>query len=182
MISLLRAALAAALLASPTVAGAQTAQPAPAQGDAAQNVTRQQVGDWTVICAAAGRPCVMEQVGKTEQGESALSMQIEKLPQPQTVEGRRIEAVGNFLVPLGVLLQAGLKLRVDAGETASSAYFLCQQSGCIVRAPLQPDLLDSLRRGARATLSFTVLNEGQPREVPVAISLSGFTRAYNALP
>ena len=148
----------------------------------AQEPTRQQVGDWTVICAPEGRPCVMEQIGKTSQGENALSMQVEKLPEPQTVEGQRIEAVGNFLVPLGVLLQAGLRLRVDSGETAASPYFICQQNGCIVRAPLQAAIIDSFRRGARATLTFAVLNEGQPRDIDITLSLSGFTRAYNTLP
>lgn len=178
----LRAAIVAAIVAFPGLAGAQTAEQPQAQQDGRQNVTRQQVGDWTVICAAAGRPCVMEQNGKTEQGETALSMQIEKLPEPQAVDGKTVEAVGNFLVPLGVLIQAGLKLQVDAGPVAASPYLLCQQNGCIVRAPLQADILQSFRRGARATLTFAILNNGQPREVAVPISLSGFTRAYNALP
>lgn len=167
-----RAAMLSAALSLSSVASAQTAA----------ETTRQQIGDWTVICAAAGRPCVMEQVGKTAQGEDALSMQIEKLPEPQTVDGQRVEAIGNFLVPLGVLIQAGLRLRVDSGETAASPYFLCQQNGCIVRAPLQSGIIDSFRRGARATLTFAALNNGQPSDIDVTLSLSGFTRAYNTLP
>lgn len=129
----------------------------------------------------------MEQIGKTAQGEDALSMQVEKLPEPQTVDGQRIEAVGNFLVPLGVLLQreigGGLRLRVDSGETTASPFFMCQQIGCIVRAPLTGALLDSFRRGARATFTFAALDEtGQVRNIDIPISLSGFTRAYNTLP
>jgi invasion protein IalB len=172
VIRTLTAAIVTAFVGLPSLAPAQTAQ----------EPTRQQVGDWTVICAPAGRPCVMEQIGKTAQGEDALSMQIEKLPEPQTVDGQQIESVGNFLVPLGVLLQAGLRLRVDSGETAASPYFLCQQNGCVVRAPLQPELLDRFRRGARATLTFAALDNGQPRDVEISLSLSGFTRAYNTLP
>lgn len=150
---------------------------------AAQDVTRTQYGDWTVACAAGGAPCIMQKAGTTDEGQTALSMEIEKLDEPQTVDGQRIEAVGNFLVPLGVLLQAGLRLQVDSGEVAASPFLLCQQNGCIVRAPLQPQILDSFRRGARARFAFTVFgNDGEPRDVEVTVSLSGFTRAYNALP
>lgn len=162
--------------------GATAAPPSVASAQTAAETTRQQIGDWTVICAAEGRPCVMEQIGKTAQGEDALSMQIEKLPEPQTVDGQQIEAIGNFLVPLGVLIQAGLRLRVDSGETAASPYFICQQNGCIVRAPLQAGIIDSFRRGARATLTFSALNNGEPNDIEVTLSLSGFTRAYNTLP
>jgi invasion protein IalB len=182
-------AVAAATLVALQVAGA-TATPAaaqtnePAAGQAQQQpTTRREVGDWTVICAAAGKPCAMEQLGKTAQGETAMSMQVEKLPQPQTIEGKRVEAVGTFLVPLGVLIQQGLRLRIDSGQTAASPYFLCQQNGCIVRAPMEAALLEQFRRGSRATLSFAVIGQnGQPREISATISLSGFTRAYNSLP
>lgn len=148
----------------------------------AQEPTRQQVGDWTVICAPGGRPCAMEQVGKTAQGEDALSMRIEKLPEPQTVNGQRIEAVGSFLVPLSVLLQQGLRLRIDAGETAASPYLLCQPNGCVAQAQLDPAIIDGFRRGARATFTYTLVQGGNAGDVSATISLSGFTRAYNSLP
>lgn len=173
MINRIRIAVAALALAFPLTAAAQ----------GGQDVTRTQYGDWTVVCAAGGAPCIMQKMGTTDEGQTALSMEIEKLAEPQTVDGQRVEAVGNFLVPLGVLLQAGLRLQVDSGEVAASPYLLCQQNGCIVRAPLQADILDSFRRGARARLAFTIFdNSGETRDVEVTVSLSGFTRAFNALP
>lgn len=185
----IRAAAAATLVAlqvvgaMATTAVAQSNEPAAGQAQQQPATTRREVGDWTVICAAAGKPCAMEQLGKTAQGETALSMQVEKLPQPQTVDGKRVEAVGTFLVPLGVLIQQGLRLRIDNGQTAASPYFLCQQNGCIVRAPMEGSLLEQFRRGSRATLTFAVIGQnGQAREISATISLSGFTRAYNSLP
>ncbi|MGF1660770.1 MAG: invasion associated locus B family protein [Rubrimonas sp.] len=165
----------------PTLFIAALAGAAALAAASAQEVTREAIGDWTKLCAPSGAPCVMEQVGKTSAGESALNMQIERLAQPQTVDGQRIEAVANILTPLGVLLQPGLRLQIDGGEVQASPFFLCQQNGCVVRAPLRSDLLNAFRRGARARLSYAGLDGGEAREVSVDISLAGFTRAFDAL-
>jgi invasion protein IalB len=97
---------------------AQGTAPAAPSGEAA--VTREAIGDWTKVCAASGSPCVIEQIGKTAQGEAALNMQIERLPKAQTVNGEQVEAVANVLTPLGVLLQNGLRLQIDGGEVQAS--------------------------------------------------------------
>jgi invasion protein IalB len=146
-----------------------------------QNVTRTPMGDWTKLCVNGNAQCVIEQIGKTAAGEDAMSVQIEKLAAPQEVNGSTVEAVANIRVPLGVVLTQGLRLRIDQGQQSASPYFMCQPNGCLVRAPLQPDLLQSFRRGARAQFSFVVLAEGEAREVPIDISLSGFTRAFDSL-
>ncbi len=157
---------------------AATAGTASAQQGA--DVTRTAQGDWTVVCAKAGRPCIMEQVGKTAQGESALNMQIERLPEPTSVGSERVEFVANILTPLGVVLNEGLELRVDGGEPQRSAYFVCQPNGCIVRSPLSNALINAFRRGRVATFSFAILQNGRAGEVPVTVSLTGFTRALEA--
>lgn len=160
------------------------AAPASAQQGAApaeQDVTRETVGDWTVVCAKSGSPCVMEQIGKTAAGETAISFQIERLAQPATVEGKRVEAVANFLTPLGSLLQAGLRVQVDSGAAKGFAFVLCQPNGCIVQAPVDDETLASLRRGARTKLTFSVVAEGRPKPIEASVSLSGFTRAFDSL-
>jgi invasion protein IalB len=155
------------------------AAPAAAQQGAAET-TRTTQGDWTVICAKAGRPCIMEQVGKTSQGENALSMQIERLPQPTRMGAETVEYVANILTPLGVLIQEGLELRIDGGEPQRSPYFLCQPNGCVVRAPLTKALVDSFRRGKQAAFAFALVQNGKAGKVSAAISLSGFTKALEA--
>ena len=146
-----------------------------------QNVTRTPIGDWSKVCLPDGGACVIEQIGKTAAGEEALRIRIEKLQAPQQVNGESIEAVANIEVPLGVVLSTGLKLRIDQGEVSASPYFVCQAQGCLVRAPLQNALLEALKRGARAQFAFTVIQQGAGRDVPIDISLSGFTRAYDSL-
>jgi invasion protein IalB len=162
-------------------ASAQEQQPAPPAAPEAEAFSRRAVGDWTIVCAPAGSPCVMEQIGKVASGEAALNIQIERLPQPQTVGGQQVSAVANILTPTGVLLQEGLQLRVDSGPEAASPFFVCQQSGCVVRAPLQTQLLDSFRKGARARFTYSLLDRNDVREVSADVSLSGFTRAFDEL-
>jgi invasion protein IalB len=122
----------------------------------------------------------MEQVGKTTQGENALSMQIERLPEPAKMGPETVEFVANFLTPLGVLVQEGLELRIDGGEPQRSPYFLCQQNGCVVRAPLTKKLVDQFRRGKQAAFAFALVQNGKAGKVSATISLSGFTRALDA--
>lgn len=157
------------------VAGVATAQ------EQKPNVTRTPVGDWTKLCINDGADCVIEQIGKTAEGEEAFSIQVEKLATPQDVNGAKVESVANIRVPLGVVLTQGLRLKIDQGQESVSPYFICQPNGCVVRAPLQPELLTSLKAGAKAQFTFTVVVNSQPKRVPIDISLSGFTRAYDGL-
>lgn len=154
---------------------------APAQ-PAEPEVVRTVHGDWTVICTPDKSRCAMEQLGRTASGESALSMQIEKLPQPQDTPNGKVSAMANILTPLGVLLQEGLKLQVDSSETLGSPFFICHPRGCVVRSPISDGLLNSLKRGAKARLGYDAVIEGQPQSISVEVSLSGFTAAFDALP
>jgi invasion protein IalB len=166
-------------------AAAQEQQPAPQAAPQAapggESFSRRAVGDWTVVCAASGSPCVMEQLGKAASGETALNIQIERLKEPQRIGGQQVTAVANILTPTGVLLQNGLQLQVDGGAKAASPFFVCQTSGCVVRAPLQNQVLDSFRRGASARFTYALLDRNDVREVSANVSLSGFTRAFDEL-
>jgi invasion protein IalB len=172
VISRISLALAAAL-----VGGAALAQDAQDEG-----VTRREFSDWTMLCSADGAQCRMEQTGMTPEGESAMAMHVVKLPEPQSAEGRTMVAVGSFFVPLGVLLEPGLSLQIDAAEAQSAPYLLCQPNTCIVRVQMDENLVEAFKRGARARFGFVVLRNEQPVQVEASISLSGFTRAYDNLP
>lgn len=160
---------------------AQPETPAQPEAPAEPQLVRSTYDDWTVLCLPDGSRCAMEQIGYIENGESALSMRIDKLPQGANVNGESVEAVATLLTPLGVLLQPGMKLKIDSADTLSSPYFLCQPNGCIVRAPLQAELLTSLKRGNVARMAYAIIMENEEREIIVDISLKGFTAAFGAL-
>jgi len=97
------------------------------------------------------------------------------------VNGERVDIVADILTPLGTILSEGLSLRIDDGAEQRSPFFICQQNGCVVRAPLPKALLDQMRRGRTAVFTFAALDGGQVRRFTAPISLTGFTRSVEAL-
>lgn len=158
-----------------TAAGGAVAQ----QADA-PNATRTPIGDWTKVCPEGGT-CFIEQVARSGDGKDLLLFQIQKLPTPQEVKGGKVEAMANILVPLGVFLPGGLRLKIDQGEQTTAPYAVCQPGACVVQSAVDTGLLDRFRKGAKAQLVYVVLENGKPRDVVADVSLSGFTRALNEL-
>jgi invasion protein IalB len=149
--------------------------------DADDGLERTEFGDWTRVCAPNDGGCALQQLGRTEGGESSLLFSVEKLAEPRTVDGVTAEAVAVIRTPLLVLLNGGLRIQVDSGEPVASPYFTCDEGGCIVQALLRPEQLASFRAGARARIAYTLLQNGQPQNVVSTVSLSGFTRGFNGL-
>lgn len=183
--SLLIAAL-VAMTSAATIAAQEPTAPAqqptaPAQQPAEPELVRRDIGAWSVICAVSGSPCAMEQIGKTAAGEDAILMQVEKLPEPTTAEGRRIVAVANILTPRNAFLQPGVTLRVDGGQARTYPYFACQNNGCLVQIAMDEPMVAQMRRGARLAVTLAVFQPKGPASGDAFISLSGFTRAFGEL-
>jgi invasion protein IalB len=160
----------------------QDAAPAAATTEAASptDVQVTQVGDWNLVCEPGGAPpCAMTQLGKDPQGSPAIEFVVRKVDDENaTIEGIKVEAVADIVTPLGVLLEFGLRLKIDTSEERGAPYRICQKHGCLVREPLSAEVIEALKKGNTALI--TVAAEGAgPVEIP--ISLSGFTKAYESL-
>lgn len=83
------------------------------------------------------------------------------------------------VAPLGVLLPAGVGLKIDGADIGSAAFVRCLQNGCIAEVELTDDLVAKLSVGATAT--FTLL-ETPAEGVALPISLKGFKDGLAALP
>lgn len=167
--------IAAFALAMLTLAG-----PANAQDNAAPAETvKATYSDWEVVCLTA-KPdqCRMRQVGKTADGQKALIVHVAKLKDAKTQSGQKIPAAIRITTPLGSILRAGVKVRVDTHEPKTAAFEVCVPSGCIVSDAVSEEFLGELKAGATANMTFTVLQQG---EVAVKVSLKGFTKAFKAL-
>lgn len=139
-----------------------------------------QIGDWNLVCEPGGAsPCAMTQLGKDPQGSPAIEFVVRKVDDPSAViDGIKVEAVADIVTPLGVLLEFGLRLKIDTGEERGAPYRICQKHGCLVREPLSSEVIESLKKGNTALI--TVAAEGAgPIDIP--ISLRGFTKAYGSL-
>jgi invasion protein IalB len=88
--------------------------------------------------------------------------------------GERKTAQGIFIVPLGVLLKPGVELQVDNAKPVKFQIRYCDGGGCFGFADLNEALIESMRKGAKMTVTFFALNG---KKVSVEMSLEDFSKA-----
>lgn len=168
-----RFAFAVALVAASIVAVPAVAQQQQQEGPEPE-IT--QHGDWAVVCQPGqqGGPklCEMVQsVTKQDTQEPVMQLIVAQMPEDNATLLR-------VMVPIGVLLQEGMRLQIDGSDAADIAYGICTQVACIGDTELNSGMVTRMRRGAGGTLSF-VYYTGEVVDVP--FSLQGFTASFNAI-
>lgn len=155
----------------------QPSNTTPADNAATSN-NLQTFGAWDVACDPEGKNCAMAQIGNDATGTPVLEMVVRKLPEPLEVGERTAIAVLDVITPLGVVLTEQLAVTIDNGREESAPFQICTEQGCLVREPIDEDLIARFKRGNNAVVSVIAANQG---EVSASLSLSGFTKAYDAL-
>jgi invasion protein IalB len=156
-------------------------QAAPQQGapeqaaPAEQKLTERQFKDWTVRCGRQNEQgpevCGMEQQTTDKEGRTVMAVFVGKVPNSSD-PGLLI------MVPLGVLLPAGVMLQIDSGAEMPLQVNRCERQGCRIELLLKPDLLARLKSGSQAKVLFEVFDpQGERRRLGIPISLLGFTAA-----
>ncbi|MEL6211434.1 MAG: invasion associated locus B family protein [Pseudomonadota bacterium] len=178
-------------MSAPSVAGPAAAKVAalalaallPAGAALAQNdELRTTHGDWQVRCAPGTDECVIAQIGKGPNGGDVLEVRIRKIQGLQAQDGEAVPAAIQILAPLGVALKAGVRVQVDSKEVRGAPFEVCAQGGCVVREPMSETFVDEMKAGNRAKISLAAITQsGEAQQIDVTVSLSGFTRAYNAI-
>jgi invasion protein IalB len=167
-------------------APAAPAQPAPAQppaGQAAQTgPTVVQVKpepsqtSWTKVCgkdqAANKEICYTTRDFVSDQGQPVLAVAV------YDVKGDANKIV-RFLMPLGLLLQPGIRFAVDTAQPTPGRYAICFPNGCFAEAQVKDDFINSMKKGN--TLNISVQNQGA-REVTFAIPMADFAKAFDGAP
>lgn len=156
---------------------ADTAQPAPDQQPQPDEVVVAQHGEWFVICEPGGEPCVIAQKGEDKDGREIMEVRIRKVKEGESKDQKVVAAI-QVAVPIGVILPPGLTLQVDGRKPRPAAYRYCNPTACIVVTGLDDGIISEFKKGAKAVFTLVAPRGGQ---VPVEISLSGFTAAYNSL-
>jgi invasion protein IalB len=164
---------------------APTAPAAPAQApaaDAAANgPTVVQVKpepsqtDWTKVCgkdpASNVEICYTTRDFVSDQGQPVLAVAVydAKGPQPQRIV--------RFLMPLGLMLQPGIRFAVDQGQPNPGKYAVCFPNGCFAEAGgLKDDFINLMKKGT--SLNVSVQNQ-VGREVTFSVPLTGFGKAFD---
>lgn len=154
-------------------APSQQAQPAatPAQPQQEANAT---VSGWQTRCISQARranaDCVVEQALTLIRGNQVAAIVNLRIP----AEGQ--QPVLNLRVPHGVLLAAGVRLRVDAGYNLDLPVQTCEAQGCLVTAPAPAELVNAMRGGKQLNLVMKGVN-GQ--DMSFGMPLDGFVAALD---
>ncbi|HEY5798111.1 MAG TPA: invasion associated locus B family protein, partial [Bosea sp. (in: a-proteobacteria)] len=84
-----------------------------------------------------------------------------------------------FLMPLGLLLQPGIRFGVDNAQPVGGRYAICFPNGCFAEAQVKDDFINAMKKGT--TLNISVQNQGA-REVTFAIPLADFAKGFDGAP
>lgn len=84
------------------------------------------------------------------------------------------EARGIFILPMGILLQSGVKLAVDDQAPMNFQVRYCLPNGCYAFVSLNEEVLATLSKGTNASVE-VVSADGKP--LKIAMPLKGFSKA-----
>lgn len=155
----------------------------PAQGQGAQTgPTVVQVKpepsqtSWTKVCgkdqAANKEICYTTRDFVSDQGQPVLAVAI------YDVKGDTNKIV-RFLMPLGLLLQPGIRFAVDSAQPTPGRFAICFPNGCFAEAQVKDDFINAMKKGTN--LNISVQNQGA-REVSFSIPLSDFAKGFDGAP
>jgi invasion protein IalB len=133
--------------------------------------------DWTKVCgkpaSTAPEVCYTTRDFVSEQGQSTLALAVYEVRSAQPVKLVRV------LMPLGLLLQPGIRLAVDQRPVVPGRFGLCVPSGCFAEAPVNDEFVSALKSGT--SLKVSAQNQAG-REVSFAVPVAGFSKAFDGAP
>ena len=158
-------------------------QPAPGQPQAAapagptivQVKSEPSQADWTKVCGKDpgnnAEICYTTRDFVSDQGQPVLAAAVYDVKGPQNTK------IVRFLMPLGLLLNPGIRFAVDQGkDVVPGKYAICFPNGCFAESPVKDDFVAAMKRGT--TINVSVQNQ-VGREVTFAVPLAGFGKAFD---
>jgi len=176
--------------AAPTAQAPAPAAPAPGQTPAAQTPAAQtgpqivtlksepSQADWTKVCGkdqGSGTDiCYTTRDFVSDQGQPVLAAAVYDMKNPAQKQEIRVV---RFLLPLGLLLQPGIRFSVDGQGATAGRFAVCFPNGCFAEVGgVDASVIAALKKGT--TLNVSVQNQTQ-REVTFAVPLAGFGKAFD---
>jgi invasion protein IalB len=132
--------------------------------------------DWTKVCGKDpsnnSEICYTTRDFVSDQGQPVMAVAVY-----EAKGGQQVQRVVRFLLPLGLMLQPGIRFAVDQGQPTPGRYALCFPNGCFAEATgVSNDLVNAMKRGT--SLNVSVQNQ-VAREVTFAVPLTGFGKAFD---
>ncbi len=143
---------------------------------AAQGSVKSSHGDWQIRCdtppgAQAEQCALVQSVTAADRPNVGLTVILLRTADQKS----RLLRV---LAPLGVLLPAGLGLRIDNEDVGRAGFVRCLPNGCVAEVVLDDALVGKLNAGKDATfIVFQTPEEG----IGIPVSLVGFPDGFKTL-
>jgi invasion protein IalB len=131
-------------------------------------------GDWRKLCfkAADAKPlCRTSITGKFDTGQIAVRVDL--------IEGDSGRARLQLFLPVGMYLQAGVKLSVDTGSPYSVPYTWCLANGCIAADVAAPELIREMESGQTLGLEIVDTNI---LSLTTSVPLAQFASVHKSAP
>ncbi|GHE50714.1 hypothetical protein GCM10019059_07220 [Camelimonas fluminis] len=129
--------------------------------------------DWTKVCGkdpSGGREiCYTTRDFVSDQGQPVLAVAI------YDVKGEP-QKMMRFLLPLGLLLQPGIRSTVDQGQAIEGRYALCFPNGCFAEAQIKDSDVAAMKKGQH--LNISVQNQAA-NVVTFQVPLAGFGKGFD---
>ena len=143
----------------------------------AQGAVKSVHGDWQIRCetppGAQSEQCALFQSVVAEDRASVGITVLVLKTADQKTRLMRVQA------PLGVLLPAGLGLKIDNADVGRAGFVRCLPRGCYAEVVMDDNLVKQMRTGQTATFFiFQTPEEG----IGFPLSLKGFGDGYDKLP
>jgi invasion protein IalB len=163
-------------------AQAPAAPEAPAEGETmiVEVVPEPSQTEWTKVCGTdpgtESEICYTTRDFVSDQGQPVLAVAV------YDVSGGPADApskIVRLLMPLGLLLQPGVRFAADQNRATNGTFAICFPNGCFAEAPVADEIITQFKRGN--TLNVSVQNQiGQV--VTFAVPLAGFTAGFDGDP
>ncbi|WP_375408692.1 invasion associated locus B family protein [uncultured Methylobacterium sp.] len=134
--------------------------------------------EWTKVCGkdqgSGTDVCYTTRDFVSDQGQPVLAVAVYDMKNPQTKQEVRVV---RYLMPLGLLLQPGIRFTIDGQQGTPGKFAVCFPNGCFAEAGNVPnELVNAMKKGT--LLNVSVQNQTQ-REVTFAVPLAGFGKAFD---
>jgi invasion protein IalB len=167
--------------AAPAPAPQAAPQAAPAQGGAGPTVVtvkpEPSQSEWVKVCGKdqgnGAEICYTTRDFVSDQGQPVLAVAVYDI---KGGPGGQSSRIVRFLMPLGLLLQPGVRFAVDQGAATPGRYAICFPNGCFAEAPVKDDVINAMKKGT--TINVSVQNQAA-REVTFAVPAAGFGKAFD---
>lgn len=151
--------------------------PAAAQENQPAAPTANDASAWVKVCEKdpndeTNEICIVTQELRDENGRFLASAGI----RIGAKDGKKALIFG---LPLGMLLQPGIRYQIDQGEQTSGEYGICLPTGCFAELAIEDAAVNALKKGNELIL---MAISGRGQTVPFRMSLIGFTKTFDGPP